>query len=55
MPLPSASKDCEILLKSDLSAEQKLDIILSFSKYNPAATYKSPTKVEYGKNCSFQH
>lgn len=55
MPSLSSPKDCEILLKFDLSAEQKLDIVLSFPKYNPAATYKFPTKVEYGKNRSFQH
>lgn len=52
---PTASKDCEILLQSGLSAEQKLEIISNFSKYNPVATYNFPMKVEYGKNFAFQH
>ena len=53
VPLVSASKDCEILLKSesDLSAEQKLEIILNFFKYNPAATYRLPTNL--GKTVHF--
>ena len=38
-----------------LSDDQKLDIILNFAQYNPVATYQFPSKVEYGKNCSFQH
>ena len=53
--LPTGSKDCDILLQADLSVEQKLEIILNFSKYNPSATYTFPTKIEYGKNRAFQH
>ena len=49
------SKDYKILLQPDLSAEQKLEIILNFSKYIPVGIYKFPTKVEYGKNRAFQH
>ena len=41
--LPTASRDCEILLQSELSAEQKLEIISNFSEYNPAVTYNFPT------------
>jgi len=45
--LPTGSKDCDILLQPDLSAEQKWEIILNFYKYNPSAAYKFPTKVEF--------
>ena len=41
--LQNGSKDCDILLQADLSVEQKLEIILNFSKYNPSATYTFPT------------
>ena len=53
--LPTGSKDCGILLQADLSVEQKLEIVLNFSKYNPSPTYNFPTKIEYGKNRAFQH
>ena len=32
--LPTASRNCEILLQSELSAEQKLEIISNFSSCN---------------------
>lgn len=48
-------RDCQLLLQSGLSDNQKLDIILNFNKYNPPATFCFPTKLEYGKNRSFQH
>ena len=48
-------KDCQLLLQPGLSDDKKLDIILNFAQYNPAATYHFPSKVEYGKNRSFQY
>ena len=53
--LPTGSKDCDILLQADLSVEQKLEITLNFSEYNPSATYTFPTKIEYRKNRAFHH
>ena len=51
------NRDCQILalLQPHSPAEQKLEIILNFDKFNPPSTYKFPTKLEYGKNRAFQH
>lgn len=48
-------KDCNILLQNGLTEEQKLNVILNFTQYNPPSTYSYPTKSEYGKCRSFQH
>ena len=47
-------RDCETLLRKGLSDTNKLDILLNFSSFNPPS-YQFPTKVEFGKNHSFQH
>ena len=47
--------DCKILLQPSLSDEQRLDIIFNLEKYNPVDTYHFSTKIEYGKNRSFQY
>ena len=47
--------DCEVLLRSDLTDAQKLELALNFSQYNPSPTSKFPTTVEYGKKRSFQY
>ena len=39
------ARDCQLLLQPGLSDDQKLDIILNFAQYNPAATYHFPSKV----------
>ena len=49
------ARDCQLLLQPRLSDDQKLDVILNFAQYNPAATYHFPSKVEYGKTRSFQY
>ena len=48
-------KDCNILLQSNLTEEDKLNVILNFAQYNPPSTYSYPTKSEYDKCRSFQH
>jgi len=48
-------RDCETLLRKDLSDANKLEILLYFSSFNPPSSYQFPTKVEFGKNRSFQH
>ena len=48
-------RDCETLLRRGLSDTNKLDILLNFSSFNPPSSYQFPTKVEFGKNRSFQH
>ena len=57
LPAEQLNRDCQILalLRPDSPAEQKLDIILNFTKFNPLPTYKFPTKLEYGKNHAFQY
>ena len=46
----SRVRDCH---QPGLSDDQKFDIILNFTQYNPAATYHFPSKVEYGKIVHF--
>ena len=41
----SKAWDCQILLQSTLSDEQRLDIVFNFEKYNPVHTYHFPTKA----------
>ena len=53
--VPVTSKDVQALLEPDLSDERKVDIVLNFPTYNPASTYNFPSKVEHGKNCTFQY
>ena len=48
-------RDCETLLRKGLSDTNKLDILLNFSSFNPPSSYQFPTKIEFGKNRSFQH
>ena len=49
------SSDCEVLLRSDLTDEEKLEIALNFSQYNPSSTFSFPTTLEYSKKRSFQY
>lgn len=51
----TAIRDCNILLQGDLTEEQKLNVILNFTRYNPPSVYSYPTKSEYDKSRSFQH
>ena len=53
--VPVTSKDVQVLLEPDLSDERKVDIVLNFATYNPASTYNFPSKVEHGKNHTFQY
>ena len=57
VPGEQLNRDCQVLalLRPDSPAEQKLEIILNFGKFNPPSTYKFPTKLEYGKNRAFQY
>ena len=58
-PLPkdcaALPRDCEILLRRDLSEAQKLELILNFPTFSPPSSYQFPTRIEYGKKRSFQH
>ena len=50
-----SNRDCQILtlMQPNSPEEQKLYLILSFTKFRPPSTYKFPTKLEYGKNRAF--
>ena len=52
---PVLSRDCDGILRNDLTDHQKLNLVLHFSNYNSFSTFKFPTTILCSKHRSFEY